>query len=301
MEYTLGPEESTLSGIRRVAREQLEGALLELRVSGEPVDARIHSVRKRMKKLRGLLRLVELSMDEDAFDRENDCFRSVANQLASARRAAALIGSLDALFARGGNDVEAAAREAFRARLVEERDRAVEAVHGERHEDARGALELALARLDEWPLTGDGWELVAGGFQKSYSRGRRSFRRAMRDTTAENLHEWRRWAKYHWYHLRLLSRVWPAVMNARSKTVDELGEILGAEHDLDDLRRLLVDAPPPEQLMDQLSKLLGLLEERRSELRSAAFALGARIYAERAGANARRMREYFLAATPGAR
>src|SRR5688572_1610145 len=126
MEYTLGLDESTLSGVKRIARGQLELAIRELEISGEPVDARIHSVRKRMKKLRGLLRLIEGALDPDIFDRENDCFRSAANQLASARRAAALLASFDALFERFPDGMSSEARDVFRARLVEERDRAIE-------------------------------------------------------------------------------------------------------------------------------------------------------------------------------
>lgn len=298
MEYTLGPEESTLSGVRRIARLQLEQAVLELQMSGEPIDLRIHSVRKRIKRLRGLLRLVEAALDAETFERENECLRGAASQLAPARRAAALLATFDALLERFPGKLGPEAQAAFRRRLVEERDRAVEAVHGDRHERAITALRAALDRLDDWPLTADGWRLVGGGFAKTYERGRRALRRARNETTTEALHFWRRFAKYHWYHLRLLASVWPPVLLAFDSALDELGELLGAEHDLDDLRQLLLSGPPSELWLDQLSTLLRLLEERRRELQQAAFAVGGRIYAEKPRAAARRMRAYFEQAIP---
>jgi CHAD domain-containing protein len=300
MEYTLGLDESTREGVQRILRGQLEQSLLELEMSGEPVDARIHSVRKRMKKLRGLLRLIEGRLDPHDFERENDCFRSAAHQLASARRAAALLASFDALFERFPDGLEPQARNVFRRRLVEERDRAIEDVHGERHSEAITGLRASLERVTRWQLEAEGWKLIGSGFEKTYARGRRAFRRAQAEPNTEVLHSWRRFAKYHWYHLRLLERVWPEMLKASIEAVDELGDLLGSEHDLDDLRQLLISGPTDEQWLEPLSTLLGLMEQRRKELTREAFTLGERVYAERPRPAARRMRAYFESVTRGA-
>jgi CHAD domain-containing protein len=299
MEYTLGTDENTLNGIRRIAKGQLELAVRELSMSGEPVDARIHSVRKRMKKLRGLLRLVEGSLDEQSFERENACFRDAARKLASARRGAALLDTLDALCERFP-DESGAVRETFRGFLVEERDRAIGEAHGERHQDEIDALSRALVRVDHWKLAGHDWKLIQDGFVRTYARGKRALEAAREQPTTEALHTWRRFAKYHWYHLRLLENVWPPVLHAFQKGTDELGELLGNEHDLDDLRQLILDKPAPESWQDALPVLLRKIDERRVELKRDAFALGTRVYAEKPRAAGRRMRGYFESITRNA-
>jgi CHAD domain-containing protein len=299
MEYTLGPEENTLSGIRRIAKGQLELAVRELSISGEPVDARIHSVRKRMKKLRGLLRLVEPAMDSSAFEQENACYRDAGRTLASARRGAALLDCLDGLCERFPEELEGPSRR-FRDLLREERDRALSDAQGERHQSELEALGQSLARVDEWPLNGHGWKLVGSGLVRTYSRGRRALAAACREPTTEALHDWRRFAKYHWYHLRLLENAWPPILHAFLKAADELGELLGNDHDLDDLRVLLLEKPVAEAASDDMKLVLEKIEERRAELRAAAFALGARVYAEKPRALGRRMRAYYEAVTRSA-
>lgn len=296
MEYTLGTAENTLSGIRRIAKGQLELAVRELSMSGEPVDARIHSVRKRMKKMRGLLRLVEGAFAAESFERENECFRDTGRKLASARRGAALVDALDALCQRFPDEL-AGPGVTFRNLLVDERDKAVADVHGERHQPEIEALAAALERVDHWKLEGQDWKLIGGGFIRTYSRGRRALAVALEEQTTEALHTWRRFAKYHWYHLRLLENVWEPVMHAFQKSTDELGELLGTDHDLDDLRQLLLASPPDDSRQEDLKTLLEKLDERRSELKEAAFALGVRVYAEKPRALGRRVREYYEAVT----
>lgn len=296
MEYTLGTAENTLSGIRRIAKGQLELAVRELAISGEPVDTRIHSVRKRMKKLRGLLRLVEGALDAESFERENTCFRDAGRTLASARRGAALLDALDALCQRFPDDLQEPGA-TFRNVLLDARDKAIADAHGERHQPEIEALGAALERVDHWKLDGQDWNLIRGGFVRTYARGRRALASARKEQTTEALHTWRRFAKYHWYHLRLLENVWEPVLHAFQKSTDELGELLGGDHDLDDLRQLLLASPPDDSRQADLKTLLEKLDERRSELKEAAFALGMRVYAEKPRALGRRVRAYYEAVT----
>lgn len=62
MSYHLEIGESIEKGIKRIAHEQLDSAIDELTDDKlDPHDV-VHQVRKRCKKLRGLLRLVRLSL-----------------------------------------------------------------------------------------------------------------------------------------------------------------------------------------------------------------------------------------------
>lgn len=295
MDYSFRRDESSAAAARRIAREQLERAIAELAAT-EDTDRSVHSVRKRLKKLRGLLRLLEATLGREVFRLENRAFRDAGRRLEGPRRAAATLGAFDALMERYPDALPADARQALRARLSAARDRSVEAMHGEAHaREVAESLGAARARLDAWPLEIEGWPMLAGGFRKTYARGRRAMRRAMEQPTTEHFHEWRKHAKHHWYHVRLLARIWPEAMRALERSLEALTEELGAEHDLDDLRQALVQEAAPEQLRAATARLLALIQERREELRQSALARGQHTYAERPRAAARRLAAYHAA------
>lgn len=280
MDYSFRRDESSADATRRIAREQLERALSELAATSD-VDQHVHSVRKRMKKLRGLLRLVQTSLGTEVFARENACYRDAGRELAGPRRAAAVVGAFDALFARRPGLVDDDARVALRASLVCERDRLIAVMRGEDHARAVAeALRRSLAAVGSWPLERDGWALMRGGFRKNYRRGRRALARALREPTTEHLHEWRKFAKHHFYHVRLLERLWPEVMRSLERSLEALTEDLGDEHDLDDLRLALIEHAPPEGLASATTEVLLAIEARRHELRARAFARGRHLFAE---------------------
>jgi CHAD domain-containing protein len=123
----------------------------------------------------------------------------------------------------------------------------------------------------------------------------------------EDLHQWRKWAKYHFYHVRLLRPTWPSALGPLATDLEQLTETLGREHDLDDLRQILIERTPPASLAPDLGRLLSMVERWRTELRARAFALGTRLFADRPKALARRLRACYEAwrlepePVPGAR
>ena len=136
MPYEILHSESACDAVRRIASEQLERAVEELGIgegdADADADANVHSVRKRMKKLRGLLRLVESDLGR-AFEVEELTFRDAGRRLAGARRGAAVLATFDALVARYPGEISPPAIDALRAQLADERDRAMGAVHEESH------------------------------------------------------------------------------------------------------------------------------------------------------------------------
>jgi hypothetical protein len=115
-------------------------------------------------------------------------------------------------------------------------------------------------------------------------------RAAAQDPTTAALHEWRKRVKDLWYHERLVVELWAPVLTAHAQETRRLSELLGDEHDLAVLAELLVAHPAlrgdPTAGAEQLP---GVIEARRAELRDDAFALGARVYADRPKAFGRRL------------
>ncbi|HEY9058744.1 MAG TPA: CHAD domain-containing protein [Aurantimonas sp.] len=300
MAFRIDPGQAFDAEFRRIAGEQLRKAGRELGDDGGDPHAAIHAARKRLKKLRGLLRLVR-DADAGFYAEENARFRDIARALSGVRDAAAQIEALDALEARFAGDVATKAFAAIRARLTERRDTAAasEAETGIAIETALTSLGEARLRLDGFVIRRpdrNGAALAAKGFGRTYERARRALKRAETRRDAESLHELRKRVKYHWMHLRLLSPTWPEAFAPLRQTAKTIADDLGLDHDYAVFRAEAAEAPADFGASSELSVVLALMDRRQSELRRAALDAARRLLAEDADAAERRMRRLIKAA-----
>ena len=280
--YRLLAREPAGPGIKRVLAAQVDDAIAHLRgeAGTEPAEA-IHEARKDVKKIRSALRLVRDAIGDDAWRRENDHYRDVARKLSSFRDSEILVEALDGLGERFGQT----ARERFaalRERLDEENRASLDDGSIERAM-AGGAAELAAgrSRIEQLPLDGDGWEVVAPGLHRSYRRGRKRLRAVEEEASVTNLHELRKRVKDLWYQLRLIRDADRGMLEPLADHAHDLSDHLGDDHDLallrDEVQRRRDDfASPGDQ-----RHLLQEIDQRRGELQFAAISLGERIYAEK--------------------
>ena len=85
-------------------RKQLTKAMADLDGMGDDdLEAVVHSVRKRGKRVRAVLRLVRPGLGDD-YGPANIAVRDAGRRLAPIRDAHALLGTFDALTARGSGD-----------------------------------------------------------------------------------------------------------------------------------------------------------------------------------------------------
>lgn len=279
------------AAVRRIARAEIEAALRAIDDRGPDTAAVIHAVRKRCKKIRGLLRLVRPVFD--GYRAENAAFRDIAAQLGPLRDAEVLVDAFDdAVGASGGDD--AATFAPVRDRLRLHRVAIAQANDPEAQlRAAREGLATALPRIDGWKLTRHGFEAFAAGLQSSYRRGRKAMRAACRHGDDTAFHDWRKRCKDHTFHLRLLRPIWPGPMRAQCACAAELGEVLGLHHDLAVLAERAGD-------MDGIGRsagdaLVARVRSRQRELEQRAHALGARLYAEPPSALATSWRRRYAA------
>jgi CHAD domain-containing protein len=276
--YRLKEGEPLPDELARVARGRIDHALDELhgKSDSSPVEA-VHEARKDMKKLRALLRLVRGELGKPRFARENACFRDAARELAGARDADVMLETLNALRLPAGDTWE------LRKQIRADRDRNA---GDDRDAAARSSVAIlneARKRVGNWPLEHDSFDAIAKGLEKAYRRGRRDFHAAMDEPTVEALHEWRKRVKELWYHHTLLRSLWPSVIGAAADEAHVLSDRLGDDHDL------AVLAEWVEQHANAGPGFLEAVDRRRGELQAEAFALGARVYAEKPRAFVERM------------
>jgi CHAD domain-containing protein len=115
------------------------------------------------------------------------------------------------------------------------------------------------------------------------------------DATSAAFHQWRKRAKYHRYHLRLLQDAWPPVVRAHRRQANELTDLLGDDHDLAVLRQDLLAEPERFGGARLVAALCGLLDRRRAELQAAAHGVGQRCFAEDPEHLVARLQTYWVA------
>jgi len=279
MAYHLSQKKTVKAGIVKIAKSQIDKAIEEV---AEGIDRHevVHQVRKRCKKLRGLIRLIRPAFPGCA--KENAFFRDAAGELSYVRDAQSVIESFEDLVLYYDDRAEGVSFETIRRQLVERRDEIADdtAELEEKLKIFRGRMVEARVRVEKWKITEEGFDALADGFMKTYKRGRKAFLRAYENPSTENFHEWRKRVKYHWYHCRLLRQIWPEMLKVHRKAADDLSDYLGDDHDLAVLKETLENESHRFDGED-LERIYTLIGERRTELQHQSQLLGERLYAEK--------------------
>lgn len=291
MAYRLEHGESVTSGLRRVIREEIESAGDHL--SGKKKTTRdeaIHDARKSLKKVRATLRLVRDQMG-DAWERENARLRDIAARLSEFRDALAIIETFDDLKQKYRDEAGGTRLRSIRAALVKRRRQSGA------EEDVAVVLDSATTRLGRvakqvktWPLGGDGFAAVEPGLKRTYRDGRKALARAHRHPSPENFHELRKRVKDHWYHMRLLECLWTDVMVAYEKSLKNLEDWLGEDHNLTVLKETIASDRAAYGRDRDIDLVFELIEKYQKELRASAVPLAERIYEEKPRDFIRRMK-----------
>lgn len=295
MSYRFERDEDVGEAVRRIAAQQVGTARKVLQDPGEVgIEEAVHDCRKRCKKLRGLVRLVRPALG-DEYQRANVAFRDAASELAPFRDAHALLGTFDDLLVASTGRTDAGALGPVRDGLAGAAGRASHQA-GEDSDRIGRALELlsgAEARIGSWPLDDTPWEAVAGGLAKTYGRGRSALADVRREPTPERFHEWRKRAKYTWYHTRLLRPAAPSVLGPAAEAFSTLADTLGDAHDLVVLTATLRGDPDRYGGADVVDATCIVADGLRVQLERRAVSSGLRLYVEPADAFAARLGAYW--------
>jgi len=275
--YRIAGPDQVDAEIRRLMRDRLQLAVEHIDSYLDREHTGIHETRKRIKEIRALLHLVQEDLG-DLHAAENQWFRERAHTLGDVRDAQAMLEALDKLKAHQVERMPDADLAAFHQHLIEQGELALKADTNLplRLKALQADFEAAQERVASWPLRHQGFKLLQTGLQDIYRRGRRATHRAYAEPSAVHFHDWRKRVKDHWYHSRLLESIWPAELQVRIQALKTLSDLLGDDHDLEMLR----GAADRAELMGR-EQLLELLDQRQSELRHEAAAIGQRLYAER--------------------
>ncbi len=235
MSYRFKASDASMTdGLRRIAAEEFAMIAAARTDRALAPERKVHEARKATKRLRALVRLAGPVFPEAR--QEIAALRDAAGLLSALRDRGALVEAMDTLTLP---DAPAAG---LRAAL--DTDRAVSRTEIKRlltEFSARiGTIET---RALAWTLTEDGWGALSPGLERSYRRLVRAQAGARQTKAEDDVHDWRKRAKDHWYHTMLLRGAFPPVMDGYAKAAEQVCNDLGDWRDLGLLEQAAAKVP----------------------------------------------------------
>ena len=286
--YQFDPKSDAVEeAFRSIALSQVDEALEALASPDAEKRSVVHEARRRCKKLRGLLRLVRPAFP--AFREENAAIRDAAALLSHLRDAEVLRETVGRLADNSGSD----AVQRVAARLSAE---PLPEPPPDKLTEFRLRLLAVRERAAGWSLRKDDPAVLLTGLRQSYDDDRKRMTAALQSGDPVDFHDWRKAQKYHGFHVDLLRRAAPDVLEADLKTVDKLSDLLGVHHDLAVLLHAVDGDEARFGNAEDVAALREAIVERRAEIEEKAANLGRQLLAEKPRALARRFTRYWKTA-----
>lgn len=309
MAFRFENHETPIDGLKRVASERLEQAIMAAGIKPRPSAEDVHEIRKDLKSLRALLQLARGHLVKATRGQENLVLRDAGRTLSSSRDAEALLEALEKLFGTQEQPKGEALHPAGRQIIDRIRQQLqTESARSLTHRELKTLTEMLSsmrARIPEWVFaTGviqRGSMLLATGLERTYRRGRQHYRIVetigMENATDELWHEIRKRAKALGYQLRLLRKIWPSALHAWIDALDEISDGLGDDHDFALIQQKLLELPfepaDTEGHVNARQALLRTIDRRRHRLKLFSLNRARMIYVEKPARFVERLSVYW--------
>jgi CHAD domain-containing protein len=309
MAFRFENHETPIDGVRRIASERLEQAIIAAGARPRPSSEDVHEIRKDLKSLRALLQLARGHLVKATRGQENVVLRDAGRALSGSRDSAALLEALEKLFGKQEHP-KGEALQPVGGQIVDRirQQLQAEAARSLTHRDLKAVTEMLSSmrtRIPEWVFaTGvlqRGSMLLAAGLEHTYRRGRQHYRIVetigMENATDELWHEIRKQAKALGYQLRLLRKIWPSALHAWIDALDELSDGLGDDHDFALIQQRILQLPfeatDTEDQVNGRQALLRAIDRRRHRLKLFSLNRARMIYVEKPARFVERLSVYW--------
>ncbi|MGM0623912.1 MAG: CHAD domain-containing protein [Campylobacterota bacterium] len=273
MSFSISVDKSVAKQLQKVVNSQTKKALKESRCEEIGADKAVHKIRKRCKKLRGLLRLIKPSLKEKALYKEqNDFFKKIANELSGARDDKVLGDTFAKIVKRYNLDMQKFEGIYSELNAIKQEHNDTQQIM-QQLENVAGQLQDNLSQLHRYKLKKSGTKALHKGLKKTYTKARTKMDIAKNAPVDENFHEWRKWCKYHWYQMQLVQTNSDCLLQARINRLKLLSDILGDEHDITVFKQYLQNVSLPYE-----EEFVSYLDRQQHYLRSVAFEIGEELF-----------------------
>lgn len=253
-----------------VLRQAADAELQAAETASQHLGAeQVHEIRKHCKRVRAWLRLLRPAVARESLDALEAHVRQAAQALGPLRDSHVMERSLHKLAERLGGDsgADASLRDEHvrQASALAAHLAPVAASADAAQLPQQVAAELAHARqaLQALPLDGVDAAALERGLRQTYRSARRRWRKAQRQPSAENLHEWRKRSKALAYQSELLAPLW-LTLGDMAGALDAVNDRLGDHHDLAVLQQRLEAIPDQAEPWRSLALQLQQQRERKA-------------------------------------
>src|SRR4030095_15007775 len=161
MSYRFDEDETLSEGLKRIALEQIDKALSNLKPTARNKDLAIHDARVCIKKVRAVLRLMRDSLGDEAYRAEDTAYRDAGRELSKVRDSVALVEVVDKLIEHFSAQLTphpftGIRKPLTRSRRVRQQDRKSAMTK------AAKVLRQARLRVKKWPKSVHHQELANG-------------------------------------------------------------------------------------------------------------------------------------------
>lgn len=278
MKYELRPDQSLGENLRRIFRQQINGALALAQGEKEPGDTLVHDVRKHLKKARSVLQLVRKEIGNGGFRGQDRRLRDVGRLMTESRDAEVRLQTM--------RQLEEVTHHHYRSYQKIEKLLAAElenflAAFGGWEKKAIPLLERADQLGKKWPRLDYREQELRRAVRRTYKSGRRALAKVQKELSSANIHELRKQVKLLGYQVRIL-RPWnEVVIGELLRELTELGHLLGRVHDLTLLADRLRLERGERHWGKQDDELLAVIEKTKAELQRDGVEIAERFFAER--------------------
>ncbi|KUG24736.1 hypothetical protein ASZ90_005455 [hydrocarbon metagenome] len=282
MNYKIFINEEINEAVKRVGIELLDDSISRLKNVNHSFDDSIHETRKNFKKMRALLRLIRFALTKQNYRNENILFRDTGRILSGIRDAAVMVETLDLIYKHFPDQINKDDYKSLRKKLSlrARRIRSQFKNNNNLIEAIINILDLHKTKIANWQLDKKEFDQIVPGLQSVYEQGFKAMNEAVKSSSSENYHRWRKSVKYLWYHVRILADAWHEYMQPLSEKLSTLSDLLGFEHDLVELRSLLIRESAFLTDKEKQTKLLNLIGQERLRLQTEAKLVAQYIYSE---------------------
>lgn len=222
----------------------------------------VHRIRVDIKRLRAWIRLIRVEEDAVGLRGIDRDLRDITKKLSIRRDRQALLESLKWLEKKADKDTKQSSLRVVRSHI--------ETGNGRTLIDwanTKSALMHTLDTLKQHTQKINSMHMVRDGLQRTYKRAAKSGDKAFSGKiNPEDVHEFRKWAKYLFYQLEIIQTAYPELYKEALESLEDLGNRLGRYHDLVLVKERLKQVAATKKYADAAKRMDIMIEERMHKL-----------------------------------
>jgi len=295
MSYRLENNEILSFGLKRIVLELIDNSVFHCAKGNGSFNEDVHVTRKNFKKTRTILRMIKSDIGIETFKRENSFYAESGRTLSDLRDSTVLIYTFNKLIKKSDLKTSGFDFSIFRNFLIEKHNNISASKHKKSEVINSLSTELILARsrVFDWGISGDSFKIIKKDLRRIYEQGQIQMYAVLNEAIKQNVHEWRKRVKDLWYSMRILSNIWPEIMNPLVNLLRKLSDTLGDTNDLYLLKEEIISNQNKFKDDQHTNELINIIDKRIVALIKEARFIGRKIYSEESKYFVGRMQNYF--------